>query len=54
MHENSNAGKERKKVKENSRGLYNLGATVYDIIIEAGSIRDNSNLALQPFRHLGS
>ena len=28
MHENSNAGKERKKAKGNSRGLYNLGATV--------------------------
>jgi hypothetical protein len=31
MYENSNAGKERKKAKGNSRGLYNLGATVYDI-----------------------
>jgi len=38
MHENSNAGKERKKAKGNSRGLYNLGATVYDIMIEAGSL----------------
>ena len=36
MHENSNAGKE--KAKGNPRGLYNLGATVYDIMIEAGSL----------------
>jgi hypothetical protein len=38
MHENSNAGEERKKAKGNSRGLYDLGATVYDIMIKAGSL----------------
>jgi hypothetical protein len=49
MHENSNAGKERKKVKGNSRGLYNLGATVYDIMIEAGSL--SVTILTQLFNH---
>jgi len=48
MHENSNAGKERKKAKGNSRGLYNLGATVYDIMIEAGSLSMTRARCLDP------
>ena len=52
MYENSNAGKERKKAKGDSRGLYNLGATVYDIMIETGDMSSFPGvIQTQLFKH---